>query len=328
MNISVCITTLNEESSVGNLLDSLLLQSKKPDQIIIVDGGSNDATVEIIRHYQRKDGRIKLLVEKCSRSRGRNLGVEIAKDGIIVMTDAGCIAGRDWIKNIVSPFENTNVDVVAGFYNMVATMVPSSAYHMTGRHPVNRAMTVFMGVRPGGFDVGFLPSTRSVAFKKQIWEKVGGFPEKIGGAAEDTVFNYKLIKAGAKFSRMKNALVEWGMPGSIGDFYFKIYNYALGDAKSKIWFFPGKGFASHNIHSLIIILRYLLAMIFLIFCLFHPPLLAYWFIGLLIYLSWSFRKIYSEFGDYKLAIWGPVLQILSDIAVMSGFWSGIISKNA
>ncbi len=315
MNISVCITTLNEESSVGNLLDSLLLQSKKPDQIIIVDGGSNDATVEIIRHYQRKDGRIKLLVEKCSRSRGRNLGVEIAKDGIIVMTDAGCIAGRDWIKNIVSPFENTNVDVVAGFY------------HMTGRHPVNRAMTVFMGVRPGGFDVGFLPSTRSVAFKKQIWEKVGGFPEKIGGAAEDTVFNYKLIKARAKFSRMKNALVEWGMQGSIGDFYFKIYNYALGDAKSKIWFFPGKGFASHNIKALLVLFRYSIGLTLFLFSFKYYVLLPALEFLFLIYLLWSFRKIFLEFGEWKVALWGPVLQITSDIAVICGFLSGLIYKN-
>lgn len=316
MNISVCITTLNEEGSVGKLLDSLLVQTKKPDQIIIVDGGSTDKTVEIIRHYQQKDSRIKLLTEKCSRARGRNLGVEIAKSEIILMTDAGCIASPDWVKNIVSPFENTKVDVVAGFYKM------------TGGTPVSKAMSIFMGVQPEDFDVNFLPSTRSIAFKKQIWEKVGGFPEKVGGAAEDTVFNYKLIKNGAKFSRMKNATVEWGMPGRIAEFGFKVYEYAKGDVKSKIWFFPGKGLASHNIKALFILFRYLVGFSLLILSFKFHYLLAYLIICLFVYLVWSFRKVYLEFGDYRIALWGPVLQITSDVAVIKGFLSGLISKNA
>ena len=52
MNISICITTFNEEGSVGALLDSLLDQSLKADEIIVVDGGSTDKTLEIINHYQ------------------------------------------------------------------------------------------------------------------------------------------------------------------------------------------------------------------------------------------------------------------------------------
>ena len=89
MNISICITTFNEEGSIGPLLDSLLAQTKKAEEIVIVDGGSTDKTVEIIRHYQKKDRRIKLLTEKCSRAKGRNIGIEIAKNEIIAITDAG-----------------------------------------------------------------------------------------------------------------------------------------------------------------------------------------------------------------------------------------------
>ncbi|KKQ91720.1 MAG: hypothetical protein UT58_C0004G0038 [Microgenomates group bacterium GW2011_GWC1_39_7b] len=314
MNISICITTLNEEDSIGRLLDSLLAQPKKPDQIIIVDGGSEDKTVEIIRHYQKREGRIKLLVEKCSRARGRNLGVEIAKSEIILMTDAGCVASPYWIKNIISPFDNAGVDVVAGFYRM------------TGSHPVKKAMSVFLGTRPKDFDVSFLPSTRSIAFTKKIWEKVGGFPEGAERTAEDTVFNYKLIKNGAKISRMKNAIVEWGMPGSIKDFRSKIYEYAKGDAKSKIWIFPGKGFASHNIKALFVLFRYLAGFSLLVLSFEFPYLLAYLLFFFFLYLIYAFRKIYLEFRDYRVAVWGPILQIVSDLGVMGGFVSGIINR--
>ena len=77
MNVSICITVFNEEESIGPLLDSILSQTQKADEIVVVDGGSTDRTLEIISHYQKRFGGIKLLKEKCSRAKGRNLGVEI-----------------------------------------------------------------------------------------------------------------------------------------------------------------------------------------------------------------------------------------------------------
>jgi glycosyltransferase involved in cell wall biosynthesis len=313
MNISICITVLNEEGTIAPLLDSLLNQSQKAERIIIVDGGSGDKTVEIIRHYQQKDSRVKLLVEKSSRARGRNLSIEIAKGDIIVMIDAGCVAEKNWLKNLTAPFSTGRVDVSAGFYKMV------------GNSLLQKAESVYLGVRPRKFSYNFLPSTRSVAFTKKIWEEIGGFPEDSKGTAEDTVFNYKLIKAKAKVSRVKDAMVEWGMPTSLSAFFWKIYAYAKGDAKSKIWIFPGKGIMSHNIKSLFILFRYLIGLVILLFSIKYHAVLPVLIILFLIYLLWAFRKVFLEFGDWKVSLWSPVLQISSDLAIMAGFWSGIIN---
>ncbi|MFH1610783.1 MAG: glycosyltransferase, partial [Patescibacteria group bacterium] len=213
MDISVCITILNEEKTISTLLDSLISQSKEPNEIIIIDGGSEDKTLGIIKHFQKKYKFIKLLKEKCNRAKGRNLAVDIAKNEIIVMTDAGCIPTKNWLKNITEPFLFSNVDIVVGFY------------HMIYKNKLQKAESFFLGVLPNNFSNTFLPSTRSMAFKKEIWEKVGGFPEYLDEAAEDTVFNYKLIKNNAKFVRVKNAVVEWGMPESIKDYFKKIFTY-------------------------------------------------------------------------------------------------------
>lgn len=312
MNISVCITVFNEAGSIGPLLDSLLVQSKKPEEIIIVDGGSKDKTVEIIRHYQKKDRRIKLLKENCTRARGRNLSVEIAKNEIIAMTDAGCIAHRDWLEMITEPLASGKVDISAGFYKMV------------GDTPFQKAMGIFLGTSASKFDVSFLPSTRSIAFRKSMWEEIGGFPDEEKNSAEDTYFNFHALKLGMKYARVKSAVVEWGMPKDLKSFYSKIFNYAKWDAKTKIWFFPGKGLASHNIKALFVLARYLLGIGLLIYWfIFTPPLLIYLFIGFLAYFLWAFRKVYLELRKASVAIYGPVLQITADIGVIMGLINGL-----
>jgi len=54
IKISLICTVLNEQKSMGAFLDSIEIQTKKPDEIVIVDGGSNDKTVEIIKNYKKK----------------------------------------------------------------------------------------------------------------------------------------------------------------------------------------------------------------------------------------------------------------------------------
>jgi hypothetical protein len=116
------------------------------------------------------------------------------------------------------------------------------------------------------------------------------------------------------------------MPETISKFQSAIYNYAKGDAESKIWIFPGKGIASHNIKALSVLFRYIFGFAFLVLSFKFNLSFAYSLICLFIYLSWAFRKIYLKSHDWKVALWGPVLQVFSDFAVMAGFISGILSN--
>lgn len=311
MKVSVCITVFNEENNISKPIGSLLNQEKKPDEIVIVDGGSTDKTVELIKHFQKKDRRIKLLVNKCSRAEGRNLAVELSRNNIIAMTDAGCTAKKKWLKNITRPFKNQQIDVVAGFYDMEAS------------NSVQKAMSFFLGVLPSQFDVNFLPSARSVAFKKDVWEKVGGFPSNLDDTAEDTMFNYLIVKEGVNIKRVKNARVEWRMPETLKEFSKKIYLYAKGDAKSGIWKHSQKEKLSHNVKSILKLLRYLFGIILVIFALIHP---IFWFLVMLLiimYSYWAFRKVYLEFSNIEVGLWGIILQYVTDVMVVVGFLNGM-----
>jgi glycosyltransferase involved in cell wall biosynthesis len=312
MKISVCITVFNEEESIGKLLESLLAQTKKPDEIVIVDGGSTDKTVKIIRKFQKKNRVIKLRVQKCKRARGRNLGVGLAKNNIIAITDADCVADKDWLGKIVAPFKNKKTNVVAGFYKMICET------------SMQKAFSVFLGVYPQNFNENFLPSTRSMAFRKEICKKAGGFSESRENSAEDTNFNITLLKLGAKYARAKDALVNWKMPKSLQNFLRKIFDYAKWDAKKGEWIHPQKGKASHNIKICLIFLRYLAGLTVLILSLKFPVLLALLSLLVLLYIFWSFRKTYTLTNDFQAGLWGIVIQFTSDLAVMAGFIDGTI----
>lgn len=313
MKVSVVITVLNEEKSIKKLLRALVNQNKKASEIIIIDAGSTDNTVLIITNAKLRTPNLRLVIKKnMSRSRARNLGVELSKNEIIAMTDAGCVPHKDWLEKITRSFKGT--DVVAGFYKM------------TGKNNLQKAMIPFMGVTPDKFSEDFLPSTRSIAFKKSAWKKIRGFDTKLDGAAEDTMFAYKLVKNEMKITTAKKAIVEWGMPETIFQFYGKIFGYSKGDAKTKTYLHPAKGIWSHNIHTVTIFFRYLVGSVVLFLVLrFNFPLI-YFVFGLLVYFIWSIYKTRKTVADWRGKLFIPILQITSDIAVMLGFIWGILGR--
>jgi len=314
MKISLVVTVLNEEPSIAALLESIIQQEKKPDEMIIVDGGSNDKTCDIIKSYQKIYKYIILYEFKTTRSEARNIGIQASKGDVIVTTDAGCFAEKHWIKKITEPFKDKKVDLVAGFYEMIG-----------GGSPLRLAMSVYIGITPDRFDDHFLASARSLAFRKVLWKKVGGFPEGLKDTAEDTMFNYKIIKSGAKIVRVKDAIVYWQLPLTLGEGFKKLFLYAKGDAKSGIWWHPLKRLQTHNIKILMVYLRYLVALYFLLLASIYEVFKLPVILGIFLYMFWSFRKVYTRTSNYKAGFWGIPVQLASDIAVMSGFLAGLIS---
>lgn len=291
MKVSVCITTFNEKKEdIQKLLDALNKQTLKSDEIILIDA---------------KD------YNNCSRAEGRNIAIKKSKNEIIATTDVGCVPRKDWLEKLVEPFKIAssqtprNDTVVAGFYTMKY------------ENNLQKAMRVFLGILPKNFDNNFMPSARSMAFTKTIWKKAGGFPESLKNTAEDTLFNVNLIKAGAVFTRVKNAIVEWGTPTTIFIFYFLFFNYAMGDAQSGIWWHPVKGFQSHNIKILSIYLRYAIGLLLFV--------LSFKFSAFTLYL-YILITLYLLYAIHKAGLWGLALQPVSDFAVMAGFARGIIKR--
>jgi len=114
-SISVVVITRNRAEWLKEALDSLTRQSRKPDEVVVVDNASEDHTGDVIRAFADKLD-IKYVYEPVRGiPRARNAGVRNAVGDIIAFIDDDCVADRDWLKYIEIPFvKDPNVGVVGG----------------------------------------------------------------------------------------------------------------------------------------------------------------------------------------------------------------------
>ena len=117
--VSVYCTVKNEETSVQELLITMLNQSNLPDEIVIVDGGSRDETIKVLEEYQKDHpSLIKIIMAPGANiAKGRNIAIKETKNDLIASTDAGVEYDKNWLKNLCHWFkEDPTVDIVSGFF--------------------------------------------------------------------------------------------------------------------------------------------------------------------------------------------------------------------
>jgi len=232
MKVSLISTLYNEANNILNFLESYKEQTKYADEFIIVDGGSNDNTVEIIENFAIKHKCLNLKVivdETCSKkyiagpiAKGRNVAIENTKYDYIAVTDAGCILDKNWFEEIVKPFEDDCTDVVAGWYKANITNDFQQSF-----------ADILMPVLETVDRDNFLPSSRSIAFKKSCWKEIGGYPT-LTYTAEDTKFDLDLKDAGYKFAFTERAFVYWDVPFDMQEARTKLFNYGYGDGQLRL----------------------------------------------------------------------------------------------
>lgn len=307
MRASVISTVLNEEKFIEKFIDSIVGQSFLPNELIIVDAGSKDKTIELINKKIKKHNPhllIKLIHKRGNRSVGRNEAIKNSKNEIIAVTDVGCIPDKDWLKNIISPFKNKHVDIVSGFYKP------------TYKNIFEKSLSTYTSVMEDKVnEEEYVPSSRSVAFRKSAWKKSGGYPENLD-TCEDLVFAKKLKELKFHFVFKKDAIVEWPQRKNLKEALYQFFNYARGDGFAR-YFRPNTPF---------LFLRYLFAVYLLVLSLIiRSPILNILIITFFIlYIGWSILKNYKYVKDKKAIYYLPILQFSSDIAVILGTSIGYI----
>ncbi len=192
----------DEENSIRELLDSLLAQTRPPDEIVITDGGSIDATPQIIEEYIRRGAPVRLIRAGAALpGRGRNLGAAQASFEWLGFTDAGIRLANDWLETLVAKAEaDDSIDVVYGSWQPVTNTFFKECAAIAYVPPPSPRDGVL--IRPR-----FIAST---LLRREAWRAVNGFPEDLR-SAEDLVFMDRVENAGYRFVFEPNAEVHWDL---------------------------------------------------------------------------------------------------------------------
>lgn len=195
VDVSVIIPMLNEEKYISRCIESLLSQTypKKMMEWLLIDGNSDDKTVEICKQYIDK-GPIRILNNaKKKTTYALNLGIENSRGRYIIRLDAHAEYNPDYIEKCVYYLETTDADNVGGIAvtkaegyvgNAIATMLSSR-----------------FGVGDSSFRTegksGYVDTVPFGAFRKEIFSKVGMFNHNLP-RSEDNDINARIRAAGGK----------------------------------------------------------------------------------------------------------------------------------
>lgn len=217
MKVSLIATVKDAGSAIHAFIDSVRRQTRQPDEVIVVDGGSTDGTAEALR---RADG-ITLIEEPgAGIGMGRNIAVRAATHEVVAVTDADCVLDPGWLQHLLVPMER-GADVSAGVYRPVAPTFWQVCASANVPDPEE--------LRPG-----WLPSSRSLAFRREVFEDAGGYPEWLE-AGEDMYLNHRWVERGVRMELAPDAVAYWRIRPTIRQTWRQYERYAEGDAVGRMY---------------------------------------------------------------------------------------------
>lgn len=191
--VSVIIPAYNIEDYIGRCLDSIISQTYKNLEIIVVDDGSRDHTGEILDNYAKKDRRIKVIhKENGGVSSARNKGIEAAEGDYIGFIDGDDLIESEMYKTLVDLLEEENADIAHCGYQMV---FPDRIdyYHNTGKKKIQTTEEGLKDLLSGEM---IEPGLVNKLYKKELIKNCRlNETVKIN---EDLLMNYQLFKLSQK----------------------------------------------------------------------------------------------------------------------------------
>jgi glycosyltransferase involved in cell wall biosynthesis len=198
--ISVIIPVHNGEKTIERCLESIIDQSIKEFEVVVVDNASNDATKDLISAYSRKDPRIKYVFEgRKGRGHARARGIECSKGSIIAWTDSDCVVPYNWLEQLTGPISRGEEIVVQGNEDSIASGYWSIQTQEAGQRHMDDQVSQSHYIDH--------IDTKNLGIEKDLLVSVGGFDRRLK-ALEDFELKVRLKKAGRRFLYMRDLRVK------------------------------------------------------------------------------------------------------------------------
>lgn len=227
MKITVVVPVRDEEHSIRSLLESLLKQTLPPDEIVIVDGGSSDATPQIVEEHVRQNPKLHLIREaNALPGKGRNVGAAFATSDWLAFADAGASPANDWLAQLAETARlNPETGVVYGawqpitdsFFKECAAIAYANAPTKSVDHRFIQSRAIF-----------------SSLMRRSVWLAVDGFSEELR-SAEDLLFMDRIDAAGFRVSYAPAAVVCWSMQPNFWRTFQRFTTYSRHNMLAGLW---------------------------------------------------------------------------------------------
>jgi GT2 family glycosyltransferase len=306
-HIEACLIALNHQTV-----------PKERYQIIVVDDGSTDETADIVKRFDVKY----IHQPNAGPASARNLGAQIADGEIILFTDSDCVAEKDWIEQMVLPFEDSNVAGVKGAYRTHQRQLAARFAQIEFEDRYDLLLES---------DSIDMLDTYSAAIRKSVFDEMKGFDESFPVANnEDTDLSYRLCASGYKIVFSPKAIVYHTHPDSLKKYltikfwrgYWRLVVYKR---------FPGKAVKDSytpkviKIQTVLMAMTFALAPLLIISPLFLTVASTIWISILITGLPFSV-KAYRK--DRLVGLLSPIIIFLRSLVFAAGSLMGLFKSIA
>ena len=222
VKVSVIVPTYNEELYIKSCLDSFLEQTHKNLEIIVIDGRSSDATLNIVRDFAARHDNIKILInDKRYTPYAFNMGIENSMGSIICIAGVHAYYPEDYIEKCIQLHKQ---------YPDVANVGGRIIIRPSGNKLVERAIAIAVshrfGVGSSSFRTfkkrGFVETLFPGSYKRNIFKKHGLYDERLI-RGQDQGFNKRIIRAGEKIYFDPDITVYYYPRGNLKNLAMQFY---------------------------------------------------------------------------------------------------------
>lgn len=220
--VSIIVPCYNEELTLANCIESLVTQTYDKYEIIIVDDGSTDRTLDVAKSLVHSKKVVVLTQPNGGKASALNFGIEHSQGNIIVCVDADSIFITDTLSKLLEPFSNPKIAAVAGNVKVVnrkKVLAKNQALEYILGINLNRRMFTNLNCVP------VIPGAIG-AFRKEIIQEVGGY--SLDTIVEDMDLTMAISKRGYKIEYVGEAIAYTEAPESYKDFCKQRYRWAYG----------------------------------------------------------------------------------------------------
>lgn len=188
--VSVVVPVYNAEDNISNCIKSVLNQTYRDFELILINDGSTDDTEKIINYFLEKDERIKVISrENKGVSFTRNEGIALSKGEYITFLDSDDYIDNSFLSSFVKEMECTNPDLVVTGYNKIeGDNVTKNIPAINGSYSIDELGCVYKDI----FKMAILNPCWNKMYKSQYVKDIK-FPEDMS-LGEDLIFNLRYIK--------------------------------------------------------------------------------------------------------------------------------------